>query len=151
MKHVTDKLQALIDDELTPAQKVMVQDHCAMCSECERARHELQQLWHLVDTGSAPVLDSPLWPDLKKKITNEPAAQKSWLPPLVASGAVAAGLVMGIWIGGITERANSGFDSTQSTVVTTLIEDGAYYVEDAMPTLDQLWLAVVDLEGESDS
>ncbi len=151
MKHVLDTLQAYVDGELSSAQAAAVERHCAHCPRCARVLRETRQLWDLVDTAVQVEPTDHLWSDLRRRLPATGPNVGGWAHNLAAGGTLAAGLLLGIWIGGADRSADQNLADLSSGDEVTLIEDSAYFVEDAVPTLDRLWLTVGDQEGDAGS
>ena len=151
MKHVTKKIQACLDGELSAEETALVQAHCRVCATCGRQWQETERVWQILAEDSAPSLPRSHWPTLRTRI-NTPGRAPGFAWPwgrftLVAGSlaTVVGGLGLGLWLGNGWQRpanAESPF---------SLLEIGAVISEGSQPTLDQLYLATVGDDPEDGS
>jgi anti-sigma factor RsiW len=135
MKHVTDRVQACLDGELSPEEAARVREHCASCPACDRAWHEAEALWLLVDTAEAPRLDRSLWPGLRARLHRRPTRRARLVFGAAAAAATVVGLLLGFQLGGV------GVDGAAGNGAPSLLDQGSLLLEGADLTLDQLYLA----------
>jgi anti-sigma factor RsiW len=142
MTHVTDRIQAWLDGELSPPDAARFQDHIQQCPHCRRELDACRRLWELVDTA-APVPElAPLWPRLAARLRPQARPQRwSWSYRGLAVAASAAGLLLGWQLGGPVASAPAHAGQTA--------EVG--YLDADWPSLDQLWLQLENLNGEAGS
>ena len=141
MKHVTDQIQAYLDGELPPAAVQRFGDHVQACPACRRELAARQALWDQVDRVAPVPTLPPLWPQLAGRLQQRESRPWSWSFRGLAVAATLAGLLLGWQVGGPA--------SGPQTLVSTDAEDG--YLESALPSLDQLWLQLDDLDAEAGS
>ena len=114
MKHVTDLIQAYLDDELSPSRRAVVEAHCAECAACARELEQTAAVWSAVDHVRTPELGRSLWPAIQRRRAGNDAgrlpsagAVSFWrrLVPAdlatagLATGALAVGLAAGLLVG----------------------------------------------------
>lgn len=141
MKHVTDQIQAYLDGELPPAVVQRIGDHVQACPACRRELAARQALWDEVDRVAPVPTLPPLWPQLAERLQQRESRPWSWSFRGLAVAATVAGLLLGWQVGGP--------DTGSQTLVSATVEDG--YLESSLPSLDQLWLQLDDLDREAGS
>jgi len=144
MKHVTHQIQAYLDGELARPEARAFEKHVAGCDGC---RHELEatrQLWSQVDQAGPLPIRTTVWPGLAEKMARRgQRGPWTWSQRGLAAAALVAGLVLGLQVGG-------SVDSLDLDGVT--VADGSEdYLEESLPSLDQLWLQVGDQDKDSGS
>jgi anti-sigma factor RsiW len=141
MTHVKETLQAYLDGELAPGRRQEVERHLADCADCRRELTALRELWRQVD-GLPPMPPSEsILPDLQARLADR-RRQAPWTWPQrgLAAAALAAGVVVGIGVASLPAPATD--------VATAESSD---YLQDSLPTLDELWfeLGTSDEDVES--
>ncbi len=136
--HVTGRLQAYLDGEVTGAERETIDRHLDRCEPCRAELSTLRGLWQAVDGAAEPAPTSPIWPAIddalarrRKHVQGPPW---TWPQRGLAAASLAAGLVLGIGLGTLPDRPASGADATVTVIETN------DYLQDGLPTLDELWL-----------
>ncbi len=144
MKHVTHQMQSYLDGELTAAEAEVLESHVAGCSACRRELVATRQLWAQVDLAG-PLPDQPaVWPGLADKLAQRrQRGTWTWSQRGLAAAALVAGLVVGLQFG-----LSMGALDPDQVAVADGEED---YLEESLPSLDQLWLQLGDQDKESGS
>lgn len=111
------ELDALLDDELAPAEARALQAHAAACAGCagefENARR-VQARAFALPPSVPPARD--LWPEIERRIVSRPVRERPWFRALAASVLFAA-----VFLGGmLADRV-----MRQETVATTQLADAA--------------------------
>ena len=167
MKHLTDLVQAYLDDELSASRRAAVEAHCAECAACARELEQTAAVWSAVDQVRTPELGRSLWPAIQRRRAGNDAgrlpstgAVSFWrrLVPAdlatagLATGALAVGLAAGLLVG-MGDLTGSG-DAGEAVLVTsndtsTMADESATLLANAGMTLTDLWVAAaVDEENE---
>jgi anti-sigma factor RsiW len=153
--HVRDLLARYVDDELDEVGRRRVEQHCAGCRDCARELAELQDLWHTVETGESPPPATPLWPGIAARLRDAASGSgpgggvRARIFDLgwgLTGSALAAGLVLGLLVGG----GGPGAGDPAAQVSDDLLGgDESVVLGTGDATLGGLWLAasVVAEEG----
>ena len=107
---VIDRLSALIDGELSDADRRAVTRHLDGCPACAAAHRRLAAAWALVAEAPrvAPRVD--LWPRIEARLSGERPwpfwlGRFGWNPfPALATLALVAGLILGLRMGDVMVR-----------------------------------------------
>jgi len=138
MTHVTEDIQAYLDGELPESRAEQVRRHLDGCTEC-RARLDADRLlWQAVDVAGALRLTTSLWPGVAAGLDRRRQRRWTWSQRSLAAAALAAGVVLGLGFGRQT-------DAVETDVV---IGDELDYLQDGLPSLDQLWIELGDRDED---
>lgn len=141
MKHVTHKIQAYLDGELAPADRERVLAHLEDCAACRREVDDLNRLFTTVEQAQqAPTL-APIWPALAERLLERRRPVWSWSYRGLAAAAALTGVLVGWQLG----QTPTGSANAPAVAVE------AGYLEARLPSLDQLWLQLDELDGEAGS
>lgn len=151
MKHVDHQIQAYCDDELPTSLCQAFEDHVRQCAACRRQLEASRRLWQDVVAAPQPELRRSVWPAVARRLGHRlghrlgprrASAVWTWPQRGLAVAAVVAGVLVGFRFGGPPEPVN-----TDAETVTA----SADYLEESLPSLDQLWLELgsPDEDGES--
>lgn len=140
MRHVTHRMQAFLDGELTPAAVEAVREHLASCGPCRQELAARQQLWRQVDTLAAVPNQVAIWPRLAALLQERGRRRWSWPYRGLALAAALGGVLLG-WRVGQPAGSNAASHDLAAE---------AGYLADSVPSLDQLWLQAA-INGESES
>ena len=149
MMHVDHQIQAYCDDELAAPLRRPFEDHVRQCASCRRQLEAPRRLWQDVAAVPSPELRRSVWPAVARRLgprLGPPRRRESpawtWPQRGLAAAAVIAGVLMGFGFGGPPGTV----DAEAETVAA-----GTDYLEQSLPSLDQLWLELgsPDEEGES--
>lgn len=132
MNHMTPRIQAFLDGELSPQQVQMFQDHVNRCAACRRALADAQELWSKVDVLATVPAEVSIWPRLADRLERRRRGRRSWTYRGLAIAATLAGVSLGWQLGGSVGSHGTGAGPSREM---SLLEDGS-------PSLDQLWLQV---------
>lgn len=139
MTHIDHRIGAYLDGELDADARRAFDDHVAACEPCRSALQQARDLWETVDmAGQAPRVD--LWPGVSARLDARRRRPWTWAQRGLAAAAVAAGILLGLGLGG-EAPAPRGADMAAT--------DG--YLESSLPSLDQLWLQLGDLDKDTES
>ncbi len=139
--HVADRLQALVDGELSPEEERTVRDHCEQCERCGSLLREVEDVYRRLGDLPPADLEESLWPVVQGRLRGRTARRS--LPFAVgASAMAAAGILIGLLLG-----PASGTDPAAGGE-TTWAEMGSLFDESTVPTLDTVYLGL-DSEEES--
>ncbi len=140
--HVLEKIRACLDGELPLAEADAVRSHCRTCPECARAWEELAAMADLLPVETAERSERSLWPAVRARLRERPSWFTGTRFAVSASAAAAAGLLLGVLLGGVpgTERS----DETGSTLPRL----GSVWSENWEPTLADAYLAALSDESE---
>ena len=143
-----DRLSEYIDDELTPAERVELEDHLATCRDCTVALGELREVVERAGALTPRPPDADLWPGIAPRLergTVHPFAAPRGtrrfsftMPQLVAAGL--ALMVMsggGVWVLQHGGRATSlpQVQAADPTLVPVALADPRY--DEAIADLEQ--------------
>ena len=146
MKHVTDIMTAYLAEELAPADRARVEDHCAGCAACAAELEKTRRAWALLETADVTVNRNPrLWAAVRERTLDRdewffgarPWTRRGW-----ATGALAAGLMMGVLLPGAFSPGEAEADPVDP------ILSGSTWNEDATEDLASWWLG--DTGNEED-
>ncbi|MEZ4388038.1 MAG: hypothetical protein R3D98_10780 [Candidatus Krumholzibacteriia bacterium] len=142
MNDTTRTLQAYLDGELTAAEAEAVRRTLAERPDWREELASLKALWEAVDAAARPQLSASVWPQVASRLAARRRASV-WSPAQrgLAVAALAAGVLVGFGV------------ASRTAPVTGEVADGASYetLEDAVPTLDSLWLGLTAGDEEADS
>jgi len=146
MTHITDRIQAYLDGELSPAATVAVAEHLRDCPACRREVADAQRCWRLVDSAAPASPRRSVWPQVAAQLARR-RARPGWPWPQrgLALVAAVAGLAFGRRLGGPAARGETGAAVAADTGA------GANYLEASLPSLDQLWLQLGEAEEDTGS
>ena len=131
MKHVTDRIQAYLDGELSPEEIRAVGDHVHQCPACRQALEDRQELWRRIEAPALQV-EVSIWPRLAERLERRRAQRWSWPQRSLALAAMTAGILLGWQLGRpLQEQRTNGDLAAEMS-----------YLRDSHPSLDQLWLQV---------
>lgn len=144
MKHVTHQIQAYLDGELAKSEAQALEKHVAGCDGCCAELEATRQLWSQVDQAGPLPIRTAVWPGLAEKMARRgQRGPWTWSQRGLAAAALVAGLVLGLQVGGSVETLD-----LDGVTVADVSED---YLEESLPSLDQLWLQVGDQDKDSGS
>ncbi|MBD3220750.1 hypothetical protein GF314_05870 [bacterium] len=147
--HVTGRLQAYLDGEVTGAERETIDRHLDRCESCRAELSALRGLWQAVDAAAEPAPASPIWPAVDDALARRRGRIQgppwTWPQRGLAAASLAAGLVLGVGLSTLPERGASGADGTVNVIET---DD---YLQDGLPTLDDLWLEVGAANEDAES
>jgi anti-sigma factor RsiW len=144
MKHVTHQIQAYLDEELARPEAQAFEAHVAGCEDCRRELDAARELWALVDQAAPQPVRATVWPGLAEKMSRrERRGPWTWSQRGLAAAALVAGLILGLQVGGSVDRLEAD--------MVTVADGSEDYLEESLPSLDQLWLQVGDQDEESGS
>lgn len=108
MTHPQTELIAYLRDELGPIERDRVEAHLAACAECRREQEAFRAILGglTAEPSAGPDLHWGRYrAEVREKLEARKATRRWWARPLplALSGAVAAGLVAMIWLGGYRE------------------------------------------------
>lgn len=146
MNHVTDRLQAYLDGELTIEARRRIEAHLQRCAECRREAAAVRSVWQTVDALAEPRLERSVWPGVAARTAGRPRTLRP--PAPLAAAALAAGLAIGLGIGGLLPHQAGG--SSTAVVAVGADADRDELFTDVTP-LDQIWWSVGDPEPEAGS
>jgi anti-sigma factor RsiW len=139
MSHIDHRIDAYLDGELDDAAQRAFDDHVAACRSCREALARARDLWEAVELADrAPRVD--LWPGVSARLEARRRRPWTWVQRGLAAAAVAAGVLLGLGLG-VEGAAPGGTEMVSS--------DG--YLESSLPSLDELWLQLGDLEKDAES
>jgi anti-sigma factor RsiW len=143
MTHITRQIQAYLDGELAPSLEPAFLAHIEHCDACRRELAAARKLWELVDQAASPAARGTVWPHVAARLEHR-RRRVAWTWPQrgLAAAALAAGVVVGLQFGDPVDLA------TDTGLTTVVSED---YLEDSLPTLDQVWLQLSDLDEDEES
>ena len=151
MKHVDHQIQAYCDDELPVSLRQAFENHVRQCAPCRRQFEASRQLWQDVAAVPPPEMRRSVWPAVARRLgfrlgsrldqRREPAVW-TWPQRGLAAAAALAGVLIGFGIGGSPEAVN-----VNAETVTASTD----YLEESLPSLDQLWLELGDPDEEGES
>ena len=147
MKHVDHQIQAYCDDELPATLRQAFEDHVGQCAECRRQLEASQRLWQDVVAAPHPEMRRSVWPAVARRLgprltrRREPVVW-TWPQRGLAVTAMVAGVLIGFRFGGPSDTVGAD---------TETVTASADYLEESLPSLDQLWLELdsPDEDGES--
>lgn len=147
MKHVDHQIQAYCDDELPASSRQAFEDHVRQCAECRHALEASRRLWQDVVAAPQPEMRGSVWPAVARRLGPRLGRRRSsavwtWPQRGLAVAAVVAGILIGFRFGGPTNPVSADAET---------ITASADYLEESLPSLDQLWLELgsPDEDGES--
>lgn len=136
MSHVTHLIQAYIDGELHADEAARVEAHTADCDACRRELEAMRNVWGMVDAMPSPRPTTSVWPDLAAELDRRRRPTIwTWPQRGLAATALAAGVAVGLGLGGQRMETES-----TTTLAARDDSDGLDYLQDGLPTLDQLWI-----------
>jgi anti-sigma factor RsiW len=141
VKHVDHQIQAYCDGELSPSLREAFEAHVRRCAPCRRELEATQALWAEVD-AARPTPDGPAaWPGVQARLARR-AGRTPWTWPQrgLAVAAVVAGVVLGFELGQLGAPGTAADDLAE-----------ADYLEESLPSLDQLWLQLGDSDEDTGS
>ncbi len=142
MTHVDQRIQAYLDGELAAAERVSVEAHLEACPRCRQQLEATRELWDEVSAAAPAELRDPLWPGVATRLARQPArATWTWPQRGLAAAAAAAGVLIGLGLGGPIGGAGEPETATAS----------ADYLEESLPSLDQMWLQLGDADEDAGS
>lgn len=104
MKHVIDNMAAYLAGELAADESARLERHCADCPACSAELEEMRRAWDLMETAAVEVPRNPrLWEAVRERTVAREAwffGARPWVRRGWATGAVAAGLMMGVLLPG---------------------------------------------------
>jgi anti-sigma factor RsiW len=145
MKHVDHQIQAYCDGELGPALRADFEAHLRDCAACRQELTVAQRLWATVDAAAAAAAEpgQDAWPAVAEAIAERRRpAPWSWAQRGLAAAAMAAGVAVGFGLG----ARDSAQPRTDETTTASLD-----YLEESLPSLDQVWLQLGDSSEDSGS
>ena len=144
MKHVDHWNQAYCDDELAAPERTEFEAHIRGCAACRQELAAVQALWAQVDVGApVPLAPRDPWQAVAARIDGR-SRRVTWTWPQrgLAVAAMLAGVVVGFGLGGGV-AVQSAYDDTATA--------STEYLEESLPSLDQLWLQLGDLDEDAGS
>jgi len=138
MIHVYDNMTAYLAGELAPADRTRVEEHCAECADCSAELENMRTTWELVDSAAITVDRNPgLWDAVRERTVDRddwffgarPWTRRGW-----ATGAVAAGLLMGVLLPGAFSPGEAEAEPMD------LVLTGSTWNEDSTTDLGGWWL-----------
>ncbi len=160
MKHITDKLESWLADELSARETAMVEEHLAACPECSSRAQELQQIWLLLGTvGESTSKQPSIWPDVRLRTLGDTEHKHSsdWffggaeaLRAGLAATAVAAGLALAFILPAgqqisVSDNVVAGLAENSDMEWLT---ESTIFDSDSGGFLDDLWLGTgLEKEG----
>jgi anti-sigma factor RsiW len=138
------RIQAYLDGELSAAGTAAAEAHLRHCDRCRAALRAAEETWQAVDAARPAVPAPDLWPDLAGRLARRRAGRWSWPQRGLAVAAATVGVVVGLNLGGTmpTESVSTRPD------LAAAADD---YLDTRLPTLDQSWLLVGDLDEDAGS
>ena len=105
MKHVGNKIQAYVADELTAIDRQGVEEHLASCQSCKQALAETRSLWDVLALAAEPevVPTASAWAGIQAQTFGLERAPifyggGLWSKTGIAAVAMAAGLALAIFL-----------------------------------------------------
>jgi anti-sigma factor RsiW len=139
--HVADRLQALVDGELSREEERTVRDHCRECERCASLLRDAEEVYRRLGDLPPARLEESLWPAVQGHVHGRAAGRN--IPLAVgASAMAAAGILIGLWIGPAFAPRSATESETTWAEMGSLLDDGT------VPTLDTVYLGL-DSEEES--
>jgi len=140
-EHAAQKIQAALDDELSPQETERVRAHCSQCPACDRLRRETESVHRaLAADPSIPWPDS-FWPLLRERLPRRFSRRARLSLALGASAAAVAGLAAGVLFGSL------GGSTQASAPQATWTEVGSQVADGSSSSLDEVYLSVASDEG----
>lgn len=144
-ERVLDRLQAYLDGEVPADEHERIRAHLAACDACRAEHDALAGLWQQVDAVPTPEPEASTWPALadelarRRRRTANGWSIRGWSQRGLAAAALAAGILLGVGLSGTPEINDGSTDGAAGTVALGAT-DGDDYLQDGLPTLDELWL-----------
>jgi anti-sigma factor RsiW len=138
MKHVNDLMTSYLADELAPEDRARVEDHCSGCADCAAELAKTREAWDLVAAAAVTVDRNPrLWEAVRERTLGgdewffgaRPWTRRGW-----ATGAVAAGLLMGVLLPGAFSPGEAEAEPVD------LVLTGSTWDEESTTDLAGWWL-----------
>ncbi len=150
MKHVSDRIDALVAGELDQAEAQVVAEHVAGCPQCAREEARARDLWQqLAGLAVPPELPSrSAWPDIQARTFgvagNIEPVRNRWGQAALATVALAAGLALAVLL------PSAGPDKIMVATDDDPAWGSSFWLsEQSDSSLSEMWLAAAD--GESGS
>jgi anti-sigma factor RsiW len=140
--HVEDKLEAMLDGELTRAEASAVRAHCTGCKKCGAALGELEMIDGALEMEREPSPLRPMWPAVREALVHPSVPRFGFSFGLVTSAAAVAGVVLGVLLGSLDELPEHPLEAAETYSV------GSYLGDDSVPTLDEIYVASFGEDGE---
>lgn len=130
MKHVTQRIQAYLDGELTPPAVQALEEHLRGCAACRQELEAGQGLWRQVEAAMSMPDRASLWPRLADRLERRRRRRGAWTFRGLGLAAALTGLLLGWQLGQPAAAARRD----------GVLKAETGYLEDSLPSLDQLWL-----------
>ncbi len=143
MKHVDHQIQAYCDDELAPSLRAAFESHVRECAVCRGELEAARQLWAQVDTAAGALPSPEIWSGVAAQIGERGRRSPwTWTQRGLAVAATLAGVAIGFGLGGGDAAVQGDPDTTTASTE---------YLEESLPSLDQLWLQLGDSDEDAGS
>ena len=143
MKHVDHQIQAYCDDELPVSLRQAFDDHIRQCAPCRRQLEATRRLWQEVEGVPTPEMRQSVWPSVARRLVRRrESAVWTWPQRGLAVAAMVAGVLIGFRFGGSPPTVNDD---------TATVTASADYLEESLPSLDQLWLELDSPQEDGES
>jgi len=151
MKHVGNMIQAYISGELDGDRNSAVEKHLSECSECRAEVGRARGMWELLGVAGEPSHKAGgIWPAVHARTFGPGTSERDWFFGTgrltrtgLATVAVAAGLVLGIFLPVAADREQEGdsrlIDSSW-LVESSWLSESSWLGGDGAPRLDDILL-----------
>ena len=134
--HEEERIPALLDGELGAAGKEQVLAHIESCDRCRRALREHEAIHAALDEAAPAGPVRPVWPEVRRGLGRRGPLPFGIPFPVGASIATAAGILIGVSLGGFLQ---AGQDPRQET--TWEAEAGSIITVESGSTLDEIYFS----------
>lgn len=160
MKHVTDLIQLFVSGELEPSSRQGVEDHLKECPDCQAEAERERRLWDSLEAVRPSSRQASVWPAVQARTFGKDGtsgASADWffgsgrlVRGVLATAAVAAGLVLGVLLPAPWEAESTGDETVAESSwlsASSWLSESSWLGGDQAPGIDDLLLGV-ELESE---